>query len=394
VGEGGIGLISIKEYVIALQVSWIKRAYNKAHDNWSSDLKKLGGGNVLHITEDDVTEKGPVIKSIVNSYQQFKEEFTKTEKNYTKIPVIYNKSMKIGQVRGRVIDRSTFTDLEWENYEIIRGLTFTDFRTNNQWKTRNEVIESIGINFCEETYQKVLQTLTDVDRKYARQTGKSLSLHEFFSSFKKGTRKIRLILTKKFNLRGNQNIKSAATHFRLINLNAPDLVTQKIMYGAWASNIVNNSINTFNFKLMGNTLGVGSRVVHINRDRDPGCTFCTLSKDMPVPIENIEHIFWNCPRVNGLIEKITNFYFGFKFTKEEWFGLSFNLNIKCLTLLNLIITIFKFVIWNNKLRKKLPNENLLRSEINFQLNIVYSAKKKYMNDINSIFQNLIASRRG
>jgi len=89
---------------------------------------------------------------------------------------------------------------------------------------------------------------------------------------------------------------------------------------------------------------------------------------MPVPIENIEHIFWNCPRVNGLIEKITNFYFGFKFTKEEWFGLYFNLNIKGLTLLNLIITIFKFVIWNNKLRKKLPNKNLLRSEINFQLN--------------------------
>jgi len=111
-------------------------------------------------------------------------------------------------------------------------------------------------------------------------------------------------------------------------------------------------------------------------------------------IETIEHIFWYCPKVNVLIEKLTNFYFGFVFTKEEWFGMSFNLNRKRLSLLNLIITIFKFVIWNNKLRKKLPNENLLRSKINFQLNIVYKAKKNKMNEVNTIFQNLIASRQG
>jgi len=394
VGEGGLGLIPIKEYIIALQVSWIKRGFNKAHDNWSSDLKNLGGGEILHITEDDVRDKGPVIKSIVNSYQLFKEELTKTGQNYTKIPIIHNKSMKIGQVRGNLINRNTFNDEEWENYDKIRGLTFSDFRNDNQWKTRNEVIEGIRMDISEDTYRKIIQTLTDVNRKFSRQTGKSVRLQDFFSSFKKGTKKIRLIMTQKYKLKENLNIKLAVNHFRIVNLNVPDLQTQRIMYGAWACNKVNNIINTFNFKLMGNTLGVGSRVVHINRDRDPGCTFCTLSKDMPVPLENIEHIFWNCPRVNKLIENLTNFYFGFKFTKEEWFGLNFNLNLKNLALLNIVLTIFKFVIWNNKLRKKLPNENLVISEINFQLNIMYNSHKKTMNQTNTLFQNLIASRRG
>ncbi len=47
-----------------------------------------------------------------------------------------------------------------------------------------------------------------------------------------------------------------------------------------------------------NSLGVGSRVIHINPQIDPSCSFCRKKNILPAPVETFEHLFVNYPITN------------------------------------------------------------------------------------------------
>jgi len=174
----------------------------------------------------------------------------------------------------------------------------------------------------------------------------------------------------------------------------PEVNAIQILYGAWNSNFLPNTIKTFIFKLMSNTLGVGARVVHINENTDAGCTYCTIMNIRPVPLETVQHIFWDCPTVSSTLKVVSRHYLGFEINKNEFLGLNFSLTNWELYCINNFLNILKYVIWNNKLRKKLITANLVIQEVDFHLEYIFGVNRKLAATLSLMRHYLMTKRRG
>jgi len=141
-------------------------------------------------------------------------------------------------------------------------------------------------------------------------------------------------------------------------------------------------------------LGVGARVQHINPNYDAGCTFCNILNLRPVPLETVLHIFWDCTRTNTVLKAVSNYFFGFTMNKAEWFGMNFLLNIEDGYALGIFIAIVKYVIWSNRLRKKLINSELVIREVNHHLEYIFMANSKFKGTLIRLSNILVNKRRG
>jgi hypothetical protein len=52
VKNGGLGLFSLREFIMALQCSWIKRCFLSINDNWKCQVAIFGNGNPLVVADD------------------------------------------------------------------------------------------------------------------------------------------------------------------------------------------------------------------------------------------------------------------------------------------------------------------------------------------------------
>ena len=82
---GGIGLISIRDFLIAQHTVWIKRAQNSSRDNWRVDLYDLGFGNPLAVNPNLIDKMThPILCGIPSSFAIFNNAFTNTSRNFEK----------------------------------------------------------------------------------------------------------------------------------------------------------------------------------------------------------------------------------------------------------------------------------------------------------------------
>jgi hypothetical protein len=68
--KGGLGLINIRDSLMAQHVIWIKRAFISTRDNWRWDLWNLGHGNCLTLPVLCHVEH-PILATFADSYREF-----------------------------------------------------------------------------------------------------------------------------------------------------------------------------------------------------------------------------------------------------------------------------------------------------------------------------------
>ncbi len=79
-GTGGLGLINVKNYIKALQCSWIKRVSQHWCDNWRYDIKKASYGNPLICNNRFFNRQdNPALFNICESFGSFCNEFYKKD---------------------------------------------------------------------------------------------------------------------------------------------------------------------------------------------------------------------------------------------------------------------------------------------------------------------------
>ncbi len=93
----------------------------------------------------------------------------------------------------------------------------------------------------------------------------------------------------------------------------------KTVIALWTASYLPNDKRMCIFKSTSNTLGIGSRVQHINPDIDPSCTFCKKCKRLPAPLETDTHIFYHCPTTYQIITEYANRYVAADLTMENLF---------------------------------------------------------------------------
>jgi hypothetical protein len=69
---GGLGLINLRDFVTALQCTWIKRIYMQGADTWRFYLLQLCNGNPFLINMSIVSKREqPIIFNIAQSFENF-----------------------------------------------------------------------------------------------------------------------------------------------------------------------------------------------------------------------------------------------------------------------------------------------------------------------------------
>ncbi len=141
---------------------------------------------------------------------------------------------------------------------------------------------------------------------------------------------------------------------------------------------LNSGIRVFIFKYYNNILGINSRVAHFNREVDASCTFCTLCNNLPAPKETIAHVFYHCPTINDILVKFYAKYLHGITLEQNSFFLSnaseYEFENKPL---NIVLDLIRYVIWQNKLNKKVPNFNLLETELHYLIGSITGASKNF-----------------
>ena len=88
---GGLGLINVKNYIKALQCSWVKRTTQHWCDNWRFDLKKACYGNPLLANTGTFNRiENPALFNICESFGNFSSEFYKKDRNFRKALIFKN----------------------------------------------------------------------------------------------------------------------------------------------------------------------------------------------------------------------------------------------------------------------------------------------------------------
>jgi len=139
--------------------------------------------------------------------------------------------------------------------------------------------------------------------------------------------------------------------------------------GLWNRTFIPNDMRNFLFLERNNRLLTNNRANALNPDTDPNCTFCKI-KGVGIR-DGFGHLFFTCNTTNTLKLGVENIV-GPTSIYEYWFGLNDDkVNLETL----LIWETFRYVIWKNKQRRRLPNLVIVISEMCTILKIMSKLNK-------------------
>ena len=118
--EGGLGLFDLKIFLIGLQSTWVKRAFQCCNNNWKFDLI-CGYDNDFHRIGLENPNIGTTLIGIAKSFRTFAEDFAKNESNYLHVPILNNKLFEYGNRGGLIYDNNFFA--HWADTPIVTQLT-------------------------------------------------------------------------------------------------------------------------------------------------------------------------------------------------------------------------------------------------------------------------------
>ena len=129
--QGGLGLFELKDFITALQCTWIKRAFNCCNDNWKFDLVCNSDDSLHNVGKFDANN-GPLLNGLSNSFRIFAEDFAKVENNYLHTPLLNCNLFGYGQRGETHFDENLFISDEIELTNNLRKLTWNNITVNGE----------------------------------------------------------------------------------------------------------------------------------------------------------------------------------------------------------------------------------------------------------------------
>jgi hypothetical protein len=372
-GTGGLGLFKLSEFAGTLQSYWFKRVLSRAHDNWRRKIVIKSFGNPCFISADNLDWAGPTLAGIIKNFVKFRNQYGTVGNNFVLVPIVNNTTFfyRVNRAK-RVFDNNFF--LGAANHSRINALTWSCLTYNNVFKSRQEIERDVGVRLPADQHAKLKSGFRAAKSTFYKENDKGISLWNFLTSIKKGTKRLRTVLKKSKLVQ--KSAKCPITKFASIaGIEAPTGATTSQLNKGWTRSYLCSDFKTFLFKLYHNTLGVNVRVHHYNQDRSPECTFCVKKLNLPAERETIQHFFWHCPVSNQSIKTLCSELFNFDTNQLCFFTGTDDKGIYH-DAINLIYDLIKFILWQHRIRKKLPTQHSMRSDFIFHWNIILGINKK------------------
>jgi len=377
--KGGLGLFNLKNFIAGLQVSWIKRTVTVINDNWKCTLQELGNGDPTMCNVNfNHNNHGIAICNIVNSYSTFKNVYDTENGNYAHIPIFDNPLFGTGRQQQVTFNREFFTEGIMENYGVqVRSLTWKKTLINGSFCPYGEFEFLTGIRINRLQYIKLKQCFARISKKYGPPSTEYVSITRFMSKIKKGSKKYRKILDLNLNDKKRlTDLQQCKSFCKALDVNFENDKRIQHCLSSWNLFYLPNRVRLFLFKYYGNILGTGNRVLHYNPTAEVACTFCTLNRILPAPIETVAHVFFDCPIIFSNLNKIFKKFFRCEVTREKFFTGQFSDNESFNRICSLFLDCLRYAIWQARLTKSNISVYTLIEELNYLLTTVSGISKK------------------
>ena len=299
--DGGLGLFDLKIFLIGLQSTWVKRAFQCCNDNWKFDLI-CGYDNDFHKIGLKNSNIGTTLIGIAKSFRTFAEVFAKVGSNYLHVPILNNNLFDYGNRGGLSFDKKFFE--HWADTPTVAQLTWEQLTENVNFKDFNAVRDILGVSLTHKQFQNLKIGWNRAKKKFHVNGKNGSTLNDFLMLDRKGSKRFREILTKNSRMEQGKNLKNlqqVKTYARLTGSANTEISCLKSMMGAWNNNFLPGKIRIFFFKFYNNILGLNTRVAKFNRETDPSCTFCSISNLRHAEQEVFAHVFYFCETTNKLL---------------------------------------------------------------------------------------------
>jgi hypothetical protein len=376
VSQGGLGLICLRDYLTALQCSWIKRVTQHWGDNWRFDIKQKCYGNPLIADQNSFSPvEKPILYNICSSFGRFRTEFYKKDSNYLKALIFKNPMFRRSRDDNRLLCEGFFgRDTSFEEMSRIAKLQYNDLFTRGRPKSLHDVNLEFNVNFTLVTYMRVHEALQFyVNSRKNYEESPAVSLEFFIKSFNRGSKPFRTILRYAENSRLKiENLNTVTTFFSLIGIPRSEESVLKKCWGMWNSTYFGNVCREFIYKFYNNILGLNSRVCKFVPGHDAECTICIISgESRPVQQESFVHVFYECVHTDKYRDAMSRALFPETINLADsekrafWFLGLLPGPWGCVSnpLVDLTVNLINFNIWNMKLKKTLVPVNVFKDDI-------------------------------
>ena len=199
-----------------------------SRDNQRVDLHTLGWGNPFTISPSTIAQhSNPILYGLSQSFSTFNAVFSATEKNYKKAYILNNPLFCRGNRDSNIIDYTLFNK-NANLYEIAK-LRFCDFFVSGSLKSFVQLNLEYNLSLSSNSYLRLCGAHLFNKNKLKNREGDAISIADFFSSFKKGSKSCRKILTKKTSKSiDSRKLTTVTTFFSLINPLVPDRTLKNV----------------------------------------------------------------------------------------------------------------------------------------------------------------------
>jgi Reverse transcriptase (RNA-dependent DNA polymerase) len=364
---GGVGMININDFLIAQQCTWLKKLNNGKDDIYKRTLAQYGY-SIPGLAREVVTyENNPGIYGITKAFHTFYLEFLKVEGNIKKAPVLNNPLLKRNDTGTRLLDTDFFRrNIPPIQTNDLAGFTVDKLVTNGRLRSLDEINNFLPVQLSLVTYLRISESIRFWDKSVAPNTNTGTDTGISFANFqmrsKKGSKLYRNILSLTTKKKKESVLKKTLQNYlRVTSMNNHveiDIGTGIEFFSWWNKGYANNRYKDFMFKFGHNLLGVNNRVANFNENINAGCTFCSLEKNFPVPVESFRHLFFDCPLTNKIHKSVEDRWLvGINAGDEAargklWLLGSYTTgNRKTSEFLNTVVGVIQWYIWECKLKK-------------------------------------------
>jgi hypothetical protein len=288
---------------------------------------------------------------------------------------------------GKTLNAEFFgRDFYHRHCDVIRGLTLKEcLNDNNSVKSLMEFI-GMGLPLSAAKYLELVGALLDWKtnlRLFSELQDVNFSVQNFIESTKKGSKKLRKILSDIENFTLNlKTLSTVTTHCRLIDCAVPEPTILKTWLAVWNSSFLPNEFRTFVFNCRFNSLPLNNRLNAYIQTIDSRCTFCRIIDNNTNNRDSYIHCFYTCMTTNMLIRQLCTTtgldvdLNSVEFKNLYWFGIDNNEQMHQFVW-NIFFDTVRFVIFKCRRRKNVPNINMVLNDVLFWLGKFCNASKKF-----------------
>jgi hypothetical protein len=400
VEEGGLGLIELDKFITAIQCTWMQKAIKNINDCWKFSLWEATDAFTKF---EPNLNYGRTLNQIISSFEKFKTKFYLVNNNFLHERISNNAKYGYGN-RMQFLYNDEFFNADTGTLDK-NSLTWQSLLKENKFDSHNNLKLRFGMGFSNEKYLMLKQGWEYARKKFSARNGTGTSavtgtnILSYIKQLKlKGSSKrLRFIL----NNGKEKNISRLpqVTNYKKITGISTDHVCNPVNWlMAWNQHYFTVEVRDFLYKFYNNTLPINCRVGHFSGDGEKGCTFCIMSRTVPECRETIQHLFFDCVPVKKVWSLVCNNFLrpGIPVTRSDFFsGRPASYDGKNELTFQLLCDLFRFLVWELKLLKKLPVPATFLVRLNKYLRICtgISAKINNMFENNNLLANVQAIRR-